>query len=237
MTVVRACSLSLAILAVTALPSAPQTAVPPDKQKKKEPPVDPLKKLGRQVELDGSKVRTVAGDFAVEIVADGLPVTPTLEEKSAQASVRLADGQKFQVWLANYTERSAAATLSIDGQSIFFACTLPRKPAAFLVPPAKDGKPGLYKVIGFFRDAEHSAAFQVTRKPKDRFGAIVAQFHFTYANQAELQKAEEGASKSPRQEYLVRWRPDSTLEVVPAILGRLQASIAVRSLPKRCASH
>jgi hypothetical protein len=222
-----------------ALPPAPQRPDPPVKPKEKDKgnkgePVDPLKKLGRQVELNGTKIRTATGDFAVAVIADGAALTPTLEAKSSQAQIRLEDGQRYQVWLYNYTERPVAAGLSVDGLSAFASCILDeKKPSAFLIPAAKDGKPGVHKVVGSFCDTRHSLAFQFTRKKQDeRIGTIVALFHFSYPSLDELRKAEDMSRKEPVPAFAVAKRADDAYELVRSFPGRLQASVAVRCLPK-----
>src|SRR5439155_252544 len=121
------------------------------------------KETGRQIEIDGHKVRTVTGDFAVEVIADRAPLSASLDASSSHGMVKLTQGQKYQVWLYNYTTRWVLATVGIDGQSAFFLCTSKEedRPTGFLIPPAKAGMPGVHKVKGYFRDAKHSLAFQV----------------------------------------------------------------------------
>ncbi len=216
------------------------------------------KEPDRQVEVDNRKVRTITGDFGMEVVADGEVIKPAIDKNSSYGQVHFKHGQKYQVWLSNYTERWVLATVAIDGQSAFCLCTFPddKRPTGFLIRPAKDGKPGVHKVVGYFRDTTHSLAFQVGRleeidSVKDlsdqdrkffanqseiarkggRIGAIVAQFHFSYESHKQLLEAEPSLYRvAPPLQSIPGQKIDTGYTMMPSVPGRLQSTIAVRYL-------
>jgi hypothetical protein len=98
-------------------------------------------------------------DYAVQVrvkpQTGGAFQARSAEEKGGQAFVPIEKGEVYEVRLLNYATHEAAITLSVDGIDNFHfteerASGKPRF-SHWILPPAKDGKPGETTVFGWHK--------------------------------------------------------------------------------------
>jgi len=199
--------------------------------------------------LDNTLIQSAAGQpFAIEILVEGKPATPT--PKDGLAFVDIRRGQSYAVRLINRTNFEVGVALFIDGISMFAFSKLrsddPKRKGeprytVVIVPPAKAGKPGEATVRGWHRTNDKggedsflvteyakSGAFQLKRT--EELGTITATFQAAWEGSLDnAPPGEPGKRRGGLGDATGFGKPTgSGAREVSRNLGGLRDSISVR---------
>jgi hypothetical protein len=169
------------ILAITAaLPPADEPGARKERNKILDQPPS--------VFVEGPRVQaTKDSPYAVELwvksPSGGKPEPRAAENRDGQAFAGIRRNEIYEVRVYNHTAGEAAVTLTIDGLDAF-AFSEARDPRTgrpryshYIIPPAKDGKPGMAAIVGWhLRDTppDNYSSFLVTEYGKGASSRAVA---------------------------------------------------------------
>lgn len=153
----------------------------------------------------GSQIATSpTSPYAIELmVKQGnqyVPRSATTDKKS-RPFVAVNPNEVYAVRLINHSKHEAAVKLCIDGVNVFqFSGQNPR-PQHWVVPPKRNGKPGMTLVRGWSQssgtsfefkvtDWPNSAAAKINLQPSQNIGVISAAFSACWASERDRPRDE-----------------------------------------------
>ncbi|MEM7312039.1 MAG: hypothetical protein AAF497_02695 [Planctomycetota bacterium] len=147
---------------------------------------------------------TPVSEYAVEVLTlNGRQYHPcrVSQDNKSRPFVHIEKNSVYAVRLVNHSNREAAVKLTIDGVNAFqFSQQTPR-PQYWIVPPKKNGKPGVTVVRGWDKsdsrsiefkvvDFPHSAAARVNLQPSPGIGLITATFSACWEYERDRPRSE-----------------------------------------------